>query len=135
MRIEFDSSLETGDHMVDTQHRKLIGMFNDLYSASVEGRGDEAIRGTLDALSAYVDEHFSDEQSLMLRKHYPADKLIAHQAEHHELAEKTRNLVAQHEAGGFMTVLPLATLLGQWLADHIRKSDQEFAAFARAADA
>lgn len=124
IRIEFDETLHTGDQRVDEQHRTLIEMFNSLHAASQEGRGPEVVAPLLEQLQDYTIRHFADEQDLMSRSRFPADEMLAHTEQHHELTQKVRQLITDYRSGGFATILPLATLLQEWLATHIRQSDR-----------
>ncbi len=135
IRIEFDDSLRTGDLTVDSQHEKLIAMFNELHAASTEGRGPEVVGPLLERLHDYTIEHFSAEQRLMTGSRYPAEDMLAHVEEHVALTQKVRDLIVDFHNGGFATILPLATLLQEWLTRHIRQRDRALAEHLRAASA
>lgn len=128
LRLQFDSTLETGDSTVDNQHRHLIDLFNELYDASVDGRGDEQVHATLVALSDYALEHFAAEQRLMVRFQYPPEDVMEHVDEHRRLTERVAALISEHSQSGMATILPLATLLQEWLATHIRVHDRRLVA-------
>lgn len=132
LRLQFDSTLETGDPTVDDQHRTLIGIFNELYDASVSGTAEDLVHETLVRLSTYTREHFAAEQRLMVTSKYPPEHVMAHVDEHLKLTEKTGQLVADHARGDLTTVLPLATLLQEWLATHIRVHDRRLIEHVRA---
>lgn len=124
LRLEFDSTLETGDGTVDDQHRTLIGLFNELYDASVSGTAEDVVHATLLKLSEYTREHFAAEQRLMVTAKYPPEHVMTHVDEHVKLARKTSELVTDHARGDLTTILPLASLLQEWLATHIRVHDR-----------
>lgn len=124
IRIEFDESLRTGDQTVDSQHEKLIAMFNELHAASLEGRGPELVGPLLESLHDYTIEHFAAEQELMASSRFPASDMLAHVEEHVQLTQKVRDLIVDFHNGGFATILPLATLLQEWLTRHIRQRDR-----------
>lgn len=121
--IEFDDSLLTGDPVVDEQHRMLIGMFNELRAAGRDARGPDAIGPLLERLHVYTVEHFTAEQKLMAKTRFPADEMLAHVEEHGELTQRVRQLIVDYRTGGMDTVLPVATLLQDWLAVHIQQRD------------
>lgn len=135
IRIEFDESLYTGDAMVDEQHRTLIGMFNELHAASQENRSAEAVAPLLEQLHDYTIEHFTAEQNLMIRTRFPADEMLSHVEQHGELTQKVRQLITDYRSGGFATILPLATLLQEWLATHIRQLDRRVVEHVRSVEA
>lgn len=132
LRLEFDSTLETGDVTVDDQHRTLIGMFNDLAEASASGSTDDVVRETLEKLARYTREHFAEEQRLMIEAKYPPEDVMAHVDEHLKLADETGKLVSDHARSGTTTILPLAMFLRDWLATHIRVYDQKLVNHVRA---
>lgn len=133
IRIEFDDSLRTGDELVDAQHSTLIEMFNELHAASTAGQGSDAVGPLLDRLHEYTVEHFTAEQRLMTRYRYPATDMLSHVEEHGALTQRVRELIVQYRESDFATVLPLATLLQDWLTRHIRQRDRLVVAHVRQA--
>lgn len=135
IRIEFDDSLKTGDGRVDDQHRELINMFNELHAASQDGSGKSAIGPLLERLHSYTIEHFTAEQQLMVDSRLPAEEMLDHFREHSELTQKVHSLVTDYHDGGLATILPVATLLQEWLATHIRQRDMRVVQHIRQAEA
>jgi hemerythrin len=135
IRIDFDETLRTGDVRVDDQHRHLIEMFNSLHQASCDGCGAEVVGPLLDELHTYTIEHFTAEQRLMASVRFPADEMLEHVEEHGKLTARVRDLIEEYRRGGMATILPLATLLQEWLADHIRQRDRRLVEHVRLAGA
>lgn len=133
--IVWDPSLETGDAMIDAQHKHLFALVNDLRNACVENRGSEATTVVLGELGAYVTDHFAAEQALMIRSHYPVDAMVDHLSQHRALTERTTEIASQHQRGELTTVLPLAEFLHEWLRTHIRKTDRALVDYVRALEA
>ena len=71
MSITFDRSLVTGNEMIDTQHRELIGRVNRLAEECVPGTEKRTAVGTLDFLLDYTDYHFTEEETLQKKSGYP----------------------------------------------------------------
>jgi hemerythrin-like metal-binding protein len=124
--IAWDASLETGDATIDSQHKQLFSLVNELRDACVEDRGDAATRSILARLGDYVATHFSAEQALMVKSRYPVDQMVAHIAAHASLSQRTAEIISQHDRGELVTVLPLAEFLTDWLRSHIRQTDKAF---------
>lgn len=125
IRIEFDDTLRTGDSRVDAQHEQLLGMFNELYEATRDGgRGHELIGPLLERLHDYTVEHFAAEQQLMVDAALPAYEMLSHFEEHGRLTRRVHELVNEYGQHGMATILPIATLLQEWLAEHIRVRDR-----------
>jgi hemerythrin len=117
---------------IDEQHKIWIGRYNSVVEA-IESRGGPApVTNTLGFLIDYTDVHFSTEEGFMTQAGYP--ELDAHKAKHEELRGTVANLVQDFEEEGETHVLEDAveTLLGNWLIDHIRETDQLFGAFVKA---
>ena len=64
MYAEFDESLVTGNEMIDSQHKELIGKINKLLDSCEAGNDKLAAVKTLDYLADYTDFHFSAEEKL-----------------------------------------------------------------------
>jgi hemerythrin len=131
-KIQWDDSLSVGVDAIDEQHKIWIGRYNSVVEA-IESRGGPApVTNTLGFLIDYTDVHFSTEEGFMTQAGYP--ELDAHKAKHEELRGTVANLVQDFEEEGETHVLEDAveTLLGNWLIDHIRETDQLFGAFVKA---
>jgi hemerythrin len=131
-KIQWDDSLSVGVDAIDEQHKIWIGRYNSVVEA-IESRGGRApVTNTLGFLIDYTDVHFSTEEGFMTQAGYP--ELDAHKAKHEELRGTVANLVQDFEEEGETHVLEGAveTLLGNWLIDHIRETDQLFGTFVKA---
>lgn len=129
-RVEWDSSLETGQSAVDAQHQALVQLFNQLIdaeNAADEGDAHEA----LERLTEYVLVHFSAEETLMEQYGYPNERIADHVAEHSRLTETTRDLVLDYRAGRLTTLEPIVQVLYAWLTEHIEHSDRALVEFMR----
>ena len=124
-QIDWDRAMETGDPIVDDQHRGLFRLFNELLLAE-QGGDDSSVLQVLERLTEYVIVHFSAEESLMLLHRYPEQASATHVAEHRRLTETTRELVLDYRTGTKTSIEPLVSFLRRWLADHIEQSDRAF---------
>ena len=79
-RYEFTKDLETGNQMIDREHRELIQAVNKLLAACSEGKGRASMDETIKFLNNYVNQHFSHEEQLQKRTSYPG--YAAHRAFH-----------------------------------------------------
>ena len=129
--LEFDPTLETGDPVVDRQHRAIYELFNELETAA-DNR--DSILRTLDYLTEHVLTHFSTEEDLMRRIGFPAPAMEDHVAEHKSLTEAVRAFVIEFHVGSLEHTGPLIAFLRQWLVDHVNGWDRELVDFARTRD-
>ncbi len=61
----WDSKCSVDVDEMDSQHKKLIAIINDLYKAMMSGRSQDVAESTLDELIRYTIDHFSAEEELM----------------------------------------------------------------------
>ncbi len=65
--IAWAADLETGDERVDSQHRRIFDLLNDLILACADGSDAKRLRETLDFLVEYAVRHFTDEEILQMQ--------------------------------------------------------------------
>jgi len=127
MAYNWDKSLETGNVIIDEQHKSLIKSINDLLDACSQGKGRVEVQKTLDFLSNYVLKHFNDEEKLQLKSKYP--EYIAHKKLHEDFKKDVAVIVAEFEKGG--ATIPLVAKvnrsIGDWLIKHIKTMDKKVA--------
>ena len=126
-RVAWKPSMETGDPLVDEQHRGLVALFNELLAAEEQGDSGR-VPGALEQLSEYAVVHFTAEERLMEEHAYPRDAVEAHVAEHQALRSRTRDLVLEYRAGSVTTVVPIVEFMNAWLTEHIDQSDRRLVA-------
>jgi hemerythrin len=110
---------------IDDDHKKLVNLINELYDALESGSGHDVLGRVLDGLIHYVSYHFSHEEGIYLRAHYPDYE--AHKKEHEALTLWVMDVNAKFRAGK-EEPLPLEVLefLKTWLYSHIMNSDKKF---------
>ena len=130
MKVEFDSSLVTGNAMIDEQHKELIGKIDKLLSCCEQNGGKiEAIK-MLDYLAEYTDFHFGEEEKLQEEVSYPA--IEEHKKQHADFkkaVEELHEMLVEEEGPTQAFVAAVNKNVVDWLFDHIKKMDQALAAF------
>lgn len=130
MRIEWSDSYDTGIAEIDRDHRRLLGLINELDGILSEGGDLSRVGGLIDALVDYADIHFHKEEQLLERLGYDAAE--AHARIHAQFGHFLGEMV-----GGCMldpspdSARRLSDYLRAWMLDHILVEDMKFAAFAR----
>ena len=74
-RIEWNDALSVGNDELDSQHKELMRLYNDLHEVLVNGSPEQTIRtkkATIDALVTYAVHHFSTEEEYLETIGYPA---------------------------------------------------------------
>lgn len=127
----WDPSLETGDELIDEQHRSLFALANALQVALAEHRAEaDAVANAIYGLTDYVVEHLADEEAMMARAGYPGRS--NHRSMHEHLSAETLRLSARYFNGDDVVPDTLAPFVTSWLQEHIRKQDMLFVAFVKA---
>ena len=127
-RYEFTKDLETGNQMIDREHRELIQAVNKLLAACSEGKGRASMDETIKFLNNYVNQHFSHEEQLQKRTSYPG--YAAHRAFHEKYKQTLKEITAQISASG-PTIGELGNLNKHIsvLLSHVKTEDKKLGAF------
>ena len=127
--FNWDESFLVGISRVDSQHKKLVDLINDMgeialtQEAMDEQKLSSAIKGMLD----YAEFHFRDEEDLMQSESlYPAF-IQEHQAMHREFFEEAHSLAAAEGRLSHQHAKKVLNYLVDWLAYHILGVDQSMA--------
>lgn len=128
MRYELTKDLETGNIIIDNEHRELIKAVNDLLDACSGGNGRDHMTKTIKFLNDYVDRHFAHEEQLQQKSGYPA--MPAHKTFHEKykqtLKEITSGISSDKPSVGELSKLNAHIGL---LITHIRTEDKKLGAF------
>lgn len=115
-------SVEIGE--IDEQHKKLIGIINDLNNAMSKGKGKDAVEAILTDLADYTVEHFTREEGYFARFGYPGS--LTHKREHKEFVAKVNQFQSDYKGGNVALSLEIMKFLKDWLQNHIMVSDKEY---------
>ncbi len=128
-KVQWDDSLAIGVPLIDEQHKTLVLRLNAVSAAAEAGQGEREILMTLGFLYDYADLHFSAEEKHMAEHGFPGLEL--QKTKHQEFMAALKNLEQDFEEEGSTHVLAEAvnTFLLNWLVDHIRGLDHQFAGF------
>jgi len=129
MGLEWNDSLNTGIEDIDSQHKELIARLNQLLVSCIDIRNNETVVGYLTFLREYVAYHFAAEERDMTAYAYPG--LAAHEAEHEQFKKRVNQLYESVTAHGPTSQIVVSAIRssGDWLVNHILKTDMAMAAF------
>jgi hemerythrin len=123
--IEWNEDLNVGIDSIDEQHRQLIKLINDLHEVIRDQNPSSEVAKVLEALVAYVDFHFADEERLIAAAHYP--DLDAHRDLHQWLRGQVMAYVDDYTANPrAVMAAELFEFLSDWLICHIMSEDMRF---------
>lgn len=112
---------------IDQQHRKLIGLINQLHDAMGAGRASKAVGDVLTGLIQYTLTHFDTEERYMQAHSYPG--FLAHKRDHEDLKSQAQELYSQFQNGKLTVPLETSRFLKEWLNNHILGKDKKLGAF------
>ncbi|MBF0097284.1 MAG: bacteriohemerythrin [Magnetococcales bacterium] len=117
-------SLNTGLRDVDSDHRKLMDMINQLHQAMKRGASKESVLEILKRLADYTVFHFKREEEYFDRTSYA--ERTPHKAEHKKLVDLAVEFIKRYDEGDFAIVIDLMAALKSWLVSHIMHSDMAY---------
>ncbi|MDR0986815.1 MAG: hemerythrin family protein [Ruminococcus sp.] len=132
MMYTFTADLETGNKLIDTEHRQLFAAINGLLDACNAGQGRANVEKTVAFLEQYTAKHFSDEEELQKKASYPD------YANHRNIHEGFKRHVAEigaelNKKGPSITLVArVNSEIGDWLINHIRTQDKKLAEYIKA---
>jgi len=119
------------DHAeIDTQHRRLFQLADELYKAMTASQGSAAAGQTLTNLVEYAKHHFACEERLMQLHDYP--EYAEHKAFHDDLTARVLEFQRGFEAGRPAAAIEPSQFLKDWLSHHIGDTDRKVSVYLKA---
>jgi hemerythrin-like metal-binding protein len=125
--FQWSETYSVGYPDIDSQHKRLFQLAEQLHAAMTAGKGKQCVSTTLANLIAYTKRHFADEEILMQSHRYPFYQ--QHKAEHQALTEKVVQFQQSFEAGRATVTMELLNFLSNWLTHHIGAVDKKVGAY------
>jgi hemerythrin-like metal-binding protein len=121
--FEWKKELETGNGVIDTQHKSLVQLVNNLYKAHQKAEGQLVLEVTIDELLKYTNYHFTAEEDAMEKGGYP--ELSQHKKIHKTITEQLISFKKEFDqgTGGMEDFL---IFLKDWLYHHIEIVDMDY---------
>lgn len=116
-----------GIDSIDTQHRKLVSLINNLQTAIDYSAGEQFEREALDALVDYTRTHFGYEEDLMQKHCYPSFE--PHRAEHHRMIANVETVLESYREDPDAAMQEANSFLKNWLIKHINGTDKQYSQF------
>ena len=129
--IPWNNVLATGHTILDTDHERLVGLFNQLTASVKERKSKSHCAELLHGIIQHAKVHFAFEEQLMAEQRYP--KMDHHAAEHARLIKQALRYHAKFEAAAPGSHISLIHFPEDWLTFHILTADKELANFLSAA--
>jgi len=124
--ITWSEKYSVGINTVDTQHKKLIYLINELNAALKDGRGDEVISKTITELIAYTQYHFTTEEKFFKQTGYP--EFDEHKMEHEQFVKNVTGYADEFaKKKSLALAIEVSNFLWTWLSSHILTIDKKYA--------
>jgi len=122
--LQWNDSYSVGLDSIDDDHKKLLGMINQLQTASHYTTDDKMIEHILDELIDYTKYHFSREEKIMQDSGYPG--IEEHMKLHKEMIHQVTGFIDGYRLHKTSTIDEVTQFLKSWLINHINGSDKEY---------
>jgi hemerythrin len=123
--VTWEERYALGIPFIDQQHKELLRLTNQLFTACQGGTANEMFRETIKAMVKYVAEHFGAEEAMMERIKFP--ELAEHKKEHESFVQKVLEDVRNFEAGRSFVPNAFVRFLKEWVLTHIAMTDKKYA--------
>lgn len=126
--IQWTHDLSVGVDSLDTDHKILISLINQLDDAIRGGEPKETVSRVLDAVLDYTEYHFSREESLMRACAYP--DIDAHIRTHTTLRAQVNDIRERYRRSQeSIHAREVLAFLKNWLTQHIVGRDKLYSPF------
>jgi hemerythrin len=122
--ITWGPKLEIGIEIIDSQHKRLVDLINQLDAALEGGRGGEVVGETLKGLIDYTHTHFRTEQELLKKHDY--EDFALHCREHRIFTDQIEIYQDRLNAGSLRITGDVMSYMRGWLLTHIGSSDRAY---------
>lgn len=127
-RFEWKPDLEIDGSIIDTEHRRLFELANQILEFQEASEHETEIAQIIKELFDYVQYHFEHEEELMQTAIYP--QLDQHHDTHQQIIQEM--IQTMSAAANMSQILEnFRDLMQRWVVDHIRQEDTKIRDFLR----
>ena len=130
VQLVWRTAFESGNPVIDTQHRALFADANKLLGAMLEDQQKDVVAALVEAFIADVVQHFREEEAIITRAGFPG--AAGHASLHQALIEKASTLASHFRAGNLSIGEMFEYLAHDVVARHMLIVDHEFFPYLRA---
>ncbi len=120
--LAWSDDLDVGNPMIDSDHRHLVALVNQLAEALSTREAPAELGRILGELLTFTTAHFAREEQLMQRIGYL--DFAAHKSQHDGLLSDIAKLQRSFHRGEIALSEKSSAFLCEWLLRHIRTSDR-----------
>jgi hemerythrin-like metal-binding protein len=119
--LEWKSEFSVGIESMDFEHRKMIGMINEIYDELTQHRDAESIEQFLGDIHAAISAHFALEERMMRNAGF--GDYEAHKDDHEELLDQIRDMMEEFRVDSETGFGMLKENLADWFEAHFASFD------------
>ncbi len=121
--------LSVNSAVIDNEHKRLFELIDNFYKSIKDNSPKERLEELIIGLVNYTKTHFANEEAHMRTMNYP--NLAAHKELHVQFVDKVTSYYDRLKSGKLILSIEVTNFLKDWLVNHIKGSDQQYAAFER----
>ncbi len=125
--MPWGKKLILGIDEIDSQHKELVSLINQLHRAMKLEKGLQVSGNILKGLADYTIFHFDHEKKIFEKYEY--SEKDQHLKIHDDLVNKVLDFKKQFENGNAAITMDLMDFLNDWLRSHILKTDKKYVPF------
>lgn len=127
--IVWQDSYSVGVPKLDSQHKKIIDLINEVYDYLQGRTGLLDLGRILDDLSTYTQNHFADEEHLLRLAKYP--EYEEHKKHHDWMMQRTRSIRSEYREKREDLSWELMDFLKKWWLSHIQSNDARYVPYVK----
>jgi hemerythrin len=128
--MTWSNKYSVGIKALDSQHRAMMRILNELHAAAMRGKAREVASSLLGQWVSLANGHFATEEELMESTRYPG--LAGHRAKHQELSGQVAEFASRHEQDDATVYTPLLYFVRDYQTKHMQTEDREYAPWLKA---
>ena len=125
--LEWSDVHRVGLEKFANHHTPLVYHLNLLHSTMRSGKSQDSLNRILGEFLVTIKSHFASEEEAMQTHAFPG--YSEHRKRHVDLLDEVTALEIEAQEGQAHIDMKLLNFLRQWLIDHIRGMDREYAPF------
>ncbi|MGM0508922.1 MAG: bacteriohemerythrin [Fusobacteriota bacterium] len=125
--IPWKAKYSVGLDSIDSQHKRLLEIMNELNNAMLHKKDKRVIKKLLDELLDYTEYHFKFEEDKLQRNDWP--DLKNHKKIHRGFEKEISDFINEYVSGDKKISKDLMDFLKDWLIKHIMVIDQDYAPY------
>ena len=125
--IDWNSNLSVNIEEIDSQHKNLIKVINELHEAMKNGKGKDILGKIVNSLIDYTTTHFNTEENYFIKFGYP--ETGTHKKEHSAFVQKAAQFKEGFEKKEMALTIEVMNFLSDWLKNHIMGTDKKYSQF------